>query len=352
MDARTINGGSTASYVQTTSTGRLQRDVANSARLFPVGRSSYNPAALTNSGVSDKYSIRVIDRLTNIGTNAESDNQSDSAVVKRTWMIDENLVGGSNVILRLDWNGDEHQTSFNSAVPYIAHYNSAISKWENKGWSERTFTSTGQGQGFVQTSGITNFSPFGISSPEGGVALPVEFLYFNSDCTEDKVNAEWATASEHNSSHFVLLGSEDGHLWREINQISSAGFSNQKLIYSSSLSNSTGFSYLKLNQFDIDGKMEEFGPFKIDCDETLNELVVFPNPADQKLNIQLQNKYSDAECNLKLLSSNGKIVISKNLPFIRGMNTFVLDLEDEFSGIYFIEFLVDKTIFRKKIVII
>jgi hypothetical protein len=351
MDARTINGGSTASYVQTTSTGRLQRDVANSARLFPVGRSSYNPATLINSGISDKYSIRVIDRLTNIGTNAESDNQSDSAVVKRTWMIDENVIGGSDVTLRLDWNGDEHQTRFNSAVPYIVHYNSAISRWENKGWLDRTFTSTGQGQGFVQTSGITSFSPFGISSPEGGVALPVEFLFFNSDCTEEKVNTEWATASEHNSSHFVLLGSENGSLWREISQISAAGFSNQKLIYYSSFSNSSGFNYLKLNQFDIDGKMEEFGPFKIDCDETLNELVVFPNPADQKLNIQLQNRYADTECYLKLLSSNGKIITSKNLPFSRGLNTFVLDLEDELIGVYFIEVMVDKTIYRKKIVI-
>jgi hypothetical protein len=91
MDGRDINGGSDNSYVQTSSTGRLQRNVSHGNKHFPVGRSSYNPASLKNDGTSDKYSIRVIDRLTTIGTNAETDPQSDSAVVNRTWMIDENV---------------------------------------------------------------------------------------------------------------------------------------------------------------------------------------------------------------------------------------------------------------------
>ncbi len=349
MDARTINGGSTSSYVQTTSTGRLQRDVASSSRLFPVGRSSYNPATLTNSGTSDKFSIRVVDKLTNIGTRAdESDAQSDSSVVKRTWMIDENTGGGSNVTLRLDWLGDTlHHNEFNPLEPYIAHYNSSFGKWENKGSISKTYEN---GLGYVQTSGITDFSPFGISSPEGGVALPVEFLYLNSECLENEMNIEWATASEHNSSHFVILASSDGFDWREISQVPAAGNSNEKLIYTSKLP-SNDFEYVILNQFDVDGRMEAFGPFKLNCTETKNELFVYPNPAEDKINLQLVNDGSDSEAMINLYSSNGQSIISKNVPFNRGMNTFVMQLDDELKGVYFIEFIVDKTITRKKIVI-
>ncbi len=349
MDARTITGGSSTAYVQTSASGRLQRDVASTSRLFPVGRSSYNPATLTNAGTSDKYSIRVVDKLTNDGSLADSGIQSDSAVVKRTWMIDENTGGGSNVTLRLDWNGsNEHQTRFDPVIPYIAHYNSTEGKWENKGWTSRTYSS---GQGFVQTTGITNFSPFGISSPEGGVALPVDLLYVNTECQNEQINIEWATASEHNSSHFTMLASVDGDSWREINQVTAAGNSNERLIYSSVLPLSSDLNYIKLNQFDFDGKMQVFGPFNIDCNDNSTDISVYPNPASDKLNIQLENKNADSDAIISLYATNGQLVKLSNVPFLRGNNSYVLDLENEFKGVYFIEFTSNKTLQRKKIVI-
>ncbi len=52
-----------------------------------------------------------------------------------------------------------------------------------------------------------------------------------------------------------------------------------------------------------------------------------------------------------LISSNGQEIISEKLPFYSGSNLFVLKLEDELQGVYFIEFMVDNKIRRKKIVI-
>jgi hypothetical protein len=349
MDGRAINGGSTASYVRTSSTGRLQRDVASISKLFPVGRSSYNPATLTNAGTADKYSIRLIDRLTNIGTNAETDNQSDSAVVKRTWMIDENTTGGSDVTLRLDWNGDvEHQTRFDPSVPYIAHYNNSLSKWENKGWSSRTYST---GQGFVQTTGITDFSPFGISSPEGGVTLPVEFIYFNSSCEDQKVYCEWATASEHNSDYFSIQTSIDGSEWRELGKIKSAGFSAEKLIYSYVINN-TSSNYLKLNQFDIDGRMETYGPFNISCESKGKELMVFPNPSEDFVNVQIEINDGDSKGQINLIDLNGKLINSLNTDIKRGLNYFRIELSETPKGIYYIEVMENNRFHRKKIVVL
>jgi hypothetical protein len=350
MDGRTINGGSSASYVQTTSTGRLQRDVASSSRLFPVGRGSYNPATLTNSGTSDKYSIRVIDRLTNIGTQADNGTQSDSAVVKRTWMIDENVIGGSNVTLRLDWNElNEHQTRFDPVQPYIAHYSSTENKWENKGWSQRTFTS---GQGFVQTTGITNFSPFGISSPEGGVALPVEFLYFNSSCDENNLVLNWATASEHNNLQFIILTSEDGNLWIENGTVAGAGNSTEKIDYHYVISEKRGINYIKLIQVDIDWKSTEYGPYLSSCYDQGIEFEVFPNPADEFINLQVENKDTKTTAIIRLMDLNGSEILKENVDFLRGVNNYRLDLTMDLKGVFFVEFIENKTIHRKKIIVI
>lgn len=332
MDARTITGGSTTSYVQTSASGRLQRDVAGSARLFPVGRGSYNPATLTNAGTSDKYSIRVIDRLTNIGVNAESDNQSDSAVVKRTWMIDENVIGGSNVTLRLDWNAEsEHQNvRFDPFQPYIAHYNSTDSKWENKG-STSTAYSAGL-SGFVQTTGITSFSPFGISSPEGGVALPVEFLYFNTNCEDDKTYLTWATASEHNNMYFAILASENGMDWVNKGLVHGAGNSNEKIDYTFILEDRNTYSYVKLDQVDMDGTTTTYGPFDISCDNT-QEVTIYPNPFEDHVILSLTSSKND-QVDLSIYSLGGQVVATEKMEVNKGNNKLLINTSELSSGAY------------------
>ncbi|MFZ9582833.1 MAG: T9SS type A sorting domain-containing protein, partial [Crocinitomicaceae bacterium] len=319
-------------YVQTSATGRLQRDVAGSARLFPVGRGSYNPATLTNAGTSDKYSIRVIDRLTNIGVNAESDNQSDSAVVKRTWMIDENVIGGSNVTLRLDWNAEsEHQNiRFDPFQPYIAHYNSTDSKWENKG-STSTAYSAGL-SGFVQTTGITSFSPFGISSPEGGVALPVEFLYFNTNCEDDKTYLTWATASEHNNMYFAILASENGMDWVNKGLVHGAGYSNEKIDYTFILEDRNTYSYVKLDQVDMDGTTTTYGPFDISCDNT-QEVTIYPNPFVDHVILSLTSSKND-QVDLSIYSLGGQVVATEKLEVNKGNNKLFINTSELSSGAY------------------
>jgi hypothetical protein len=163
---------------------------------------------------------------------------------------------------------------------------------------------------------------------------------------------EWATASENNSSHFVILTSSDGMSWRKMSQVSAAGKSNEKLIYSYTIPKLNEFNYVKLNQFDIDGKMEQFGPYFLDCDKLLDELIVYPNPAEEVVNIQIENKKFDAFGTLSLFSSTGQKLVSKDVPFVRGNNNYLIELEKELQGVYFIQFTVDRVVQRRKIVIL
>ncbi len=335
MDSRVINGGSSASYVKTSSTGRLQRNVSTSSVLFPIGRSAYNPATLTDNGATtDKFSIRVIDRLSNIGTLADTDPQSDSAVVERTWMIDEDVLGGNNITLRLDWNSNEHHGAFDPFQPYIAHYNSTTGKWENKGWNERNY---GFGEGYVQTTGISSFSPYGISSPQNGIALPTELIYLNSSCVEQEIKIEWATNSEFNSDYFEVLFSRDGKEWDKYPKtIPSAHFSNEIQYYEIAIQR--GYNYAILQQVDYDGQTTIFGPILLDCDD--HSIHVYPQPFQDELTVQFAlDKASALE--FQMLDPIGNIIFECSETGKEGKYSYFLNLSAYPSGVYFLHLNVN-----------
>jgi hypothetical protein len=105
-------------------------------------------------------------------------------------------------------------------------------------------------------------------------ALPVELLYFEGN-TYDKINyLEWATATEHNSSHFVVEKSMDGWEWQSIGQLDAAINSTQELQY-----NLTDdyimpvLNYYRLRQFDTDGANKEYGPIAIDNRQRIKQVV-------------------------------------------------------------------------------
>ncbi|MEM6700178.1 MAG: 3-coathanger stack domain-containing protein, partial [Bacteroidota bacterium] len=120
LDPSSIGGASTSGYVQTSGTGTLTRPVADADVTFPIGNSSYNPAILNNdSGTADFYSMRVRDELLE---NASSGAQVTEYGVNRTWEIDEETAGGSDLDVTLTWdNADEIGTTGSDYVQ--ANYN-------------------------------------------------------------------------------------------------------------------------------------------------------------------------------------------------------------------------------------
>jgi hypothetical protein len=105
-------------------------------------------------------------------------------------------------------------------------------------------------------------------------ALPVELLYFDG-IAYDKTNyLEWATATEHNSSHFVVEKSEDGYTWKSIGQQWAAINSTQEIRYD--LVDDEVYpvlNYYRLKQFDIDGTNKEYGPIAIDNRRDLKKVI-------------------------------------------------------------------------------
>ncbi len=95
---------------------------------------------------------------------------------------------------------------------------------------------------------------------------------------------KWVTASENNSSHFELEMSVDGENWKKLTTIPSAGNSTEELKYSYVNYNSNPLTYYRLQQFDIDGKFETYGPISVTKTITDKKIVKYINLMGQEVN--------------------------------------------------------------------
>ncbi len=335
-----ISGANNSRYFVTNGNGTVNRVVSNGNVIFPVGISLYNPCTLSNSGTSDVFSVRVIDNVTQDGSGIGS--TTPAKCVKRTWMISEATTGGSNVTMKLQWNGNnsEHINGFvyNPGFMYIAHHNGSV--WEDKGFNGQSNAANAH---FLTQANITSFSPFSIA--DASTPLPVELTSFTASCQDGKgVNVAWSTASEHNSSYFDVLKSEDGHNWRSISIVSAAGNSVNHIDYSAvDAEKMNGTVYYKLMQYDIDGKSKEYGPVSSNCNY-IDEMLVktYPNPSSQEFYVEIIAPESTTTV-IAIVDAHGKSVYSRIVDTDKGTNLYTFEDLNILPGMYYIQISNDLT---------
>lgn len=90
-------------YVVTDGMGKLIQKVDTVAKEFPVGtETDYYGATITNKGVADNYSIRVFPDVLEHGISGNQVSDIDN-FVKASWDIEEEVVGGSELDLKIAW---------------------------------------------------------------------------------------------------------------------------------------------------------------------------------------------------------------------------------------------------------
>jgi hypothetical protein len=337
MGTAALIGGSSSSYVQTSSTGTLTRLVGTTATLFPVGNLTYNPATLRNvnttglTTVADNYAIRVVDNVTNDGTGNGS--STTLAVIPRTWMVSEQVSGGSNLSMKLDWNSVTGINGFNSTNAFVAHYIQSAGNWDNIGGS--VFGTT------VEASGISSFSPFTISSSVAFAPLPIELVSFQANCKDDNsIAVTWTTASEHNTSHYLVEKSRDGINWSELGQTAAAGNSTQLLNYELIDSEkASGTTYYRLTQYDNDGVYEVFDPVSVNCNGTTsnNHITTYPNPSSESFYVSLHIETMEGNGQLTITDASGRPVYSTSVNIQDGNNVFHIGDLNAAPGMYYIQ---------------
>ena len=151
--------------------------------------------------------------------------------------------------------------SFISRSDFIEYETIYIRVWEYGGGTTGTF-------------GIS------VTTPQ---PLPVELGKFEGILYPMFNLIIWTTESENNSSHFDLESSNDGNNWKTIVTKPAAGNSNEKINYSYIDNNLSEIVYYRLQQFDIDGKYETFGPIVITRDVKNKQIIGYINLLGQKV---------------------------------------------------------------------
>lgn len=122
----TLTGGSQQSYVQTTGTGKLVREgVANLQVGYPIGTpTSFFPVRISNSGTSDAIGVRVQNDVLSQGLNGTP----VDSVVGATWVMHEDVAGGSSLAVIPQWNEANEKPFFNRSAVALQGF---FSSWQN-----------------------------------------------------------------------------------------------------------------------------------------------------------------------------------------------------------------------------
>ena len=336
-----ISSGAT-NYFKTNGTGRVFRNIPNGSNLiFPVGRAIYNPVTITNNtGASDNFSVLVLDSVFLNGTTGPL---ITTPHVKTTWDISKtNPNGGSGVDFLFGWILSQEVGTFTS---YKLNHHS--STWAFAAGTSQTPSGTTI-KGMSHTGYSGTFSPFAIS--EGAYALPVELISFNANCISNETKIEWQTASEHNTSHFVVERSFEGTIWEKLGEVTAAGNSTSILNYSFIDTDlvARALTYYRLKQLDIDGKSETFGPVSSDCAIEYTSIGLQPNPCATEVTLSIASQIP-TEVNYTLISPEGKVLETKQIVVHSGITLYTFDVSHYPSGMYMMRFDVNDKRFIKKL---
>lgn len=116
------------------------------------------------------------------------------------------------------------------------------------------------------------------------VVLPVELIHFTVNDIDGENIIAWSTASENNSSHFVLFYSNDGETFIDMVYLPGQGNSSEISEYNvRHVDFSKTINYYKIVQVDYDGYKTEYGPISIDNTDVKKEITLITNILGQEV---------------------------------------------------------------------
>lgn len=356
------NGSATPGSIAYTSgviTGKLKRYFANAtgAKLFPIGTGDFVRDVLidfnfSSPGVDQCLTMQFKEGVPQDGngggalTNGLPLSISGQDISDYSsagyWEVEptngdySSSICSENYTMTLHMNGlpDISDINYTRILKSSGSNTASLNHIQWSGLS--AVSSTGSISDFEITSITNGFSYF--AAGIGSEPLPVELLSFSGGCSEGLVSLDWQTASENNSAYFSISRSEDGFTWNEIEQVESAGFSNEILHYSYQDYPHSALNYYRLIQIDIDGTTEVFDNdiIAVDCN-TLSDDLFYTSPCPSNGGSFQLFYTNNVEQDLlfKVVSSQGKLVKSTLMQSQIGMNVWNVK-EVLAPGVYYI----------------
>jgi hypothetical protein len=175
--------------------------------------------------------------------------------------------------------------------------------------------------------------------------LPVELISFDIQLNKSNTGAilTWKTASELNSSYFLVERSSDGIHFESIGKLEAAGFSNQFHAYCfTDDSPIQGFNYYRLNQFDFDGLHEYSAVKAVEFNYHGFYVTIFPNPFASSIEI-VNNEFTENKTvELRIYDAIGKPMLTR----IITKKITTLETADFPSGAYMYVVIVNQNVIQ------
>jgi hypothetical protein len=217
----------------------------------------------------------------------------------------------------------------------MARWNGSL--WLNDHYSSITGVST-QGQIFSLTGvPLLNDSTVCVTlgaSSAGQNPLPVTMLSFKLQHHNDGILAKWSTATEVNTSHFLLEKLNKEGTFVFLSLISAAGNSSTVSDYSFiDTAPFSGINCYRLTQFDLNGDSTGYQPECIVLKHQSDLSVCFPNPVFDVIRLPLSS--FDSQLSLSIIDATGQLWLQTEIEpeSSKGMH-WVYETSHLPSGIY------------------
>jgi len=211
-------------YFATNGTGSMKKmGITSASFVYPIGTgTSYTPMLINNSGgTSDNFSARVIDGVYGTYTSGvPSGTAITNKAVNKTWILAEDVAGGSNVQYIVQWNLVDELTGFVRAKSTLSQYTGS---WDRPALTASS-PSTGGGPYTFTRTGLTSFGPFAVftaANVSGVNSSTADATYAAGDVISVQVNFSEAV----NVTGAPQLTLETGTTDRVINYASGSGTS-------------------------------------------------------------------------------------------------------------------------------
>lgn len=182
----------------------------------------------------------------------------------------------------------------------------------------------------------TNTSTFEFFVMSGGATLPVELVFFSGEKENGTVKLNWQTATEINSSEFVIERSADGVTFEVIGHVAGAGNSSSVLNYDFvDAKPYSGTNYYRLRQFDYDGSSELFHTIALNFNNglALLQFKAVSNLVDDKAIFSFDSE-KGGTYTVKLFDALGNELHEVLVSASKGYNNFDLSFSAYSSGYY------------------
>ena len=151
------SGANATRFVVTNGTGRMVKQALGGvAFTFPVGAdaASYRPLRITNSGATDDIGVTMLPALLDGGGTG---NPIAAEAVNGSWLVTEATPGGSNLVLKTQWNAADELAGFDRS-------HCAVRRFDGSAWAatQPLGKAVGTNPYTRTTSGLTAVGYFGV----------------------------------------------------------------------------------------------------------------------------------------------------------------------------------------------